>query len=80
MGYFLGCGRVQKLCWGFLVQTNDFCFLSSALFLLYHAALILYGGGGRVGAGGGGGGGGVGSLAMYPSSIMNCRNNPCFTP
>ena len=39
---FWGCwGRVQKLFWGLLIQTNDFCFLSFALFLLYHVVVSL---------------------------------------
>ena len=36
MVYFWGWGRVQKLFWGVLLQTNNFCFHSIALFLLYH--------------------------------------------
>ena len=39
MGYFWGWGRVQKLFWGLLIQTNNFCFLSLAQFLLYHVVL-----------------------------------------
>ena len=39
MGYFWGWGRVQKLFWGLLIETNNFCFLSFALFLLYHVVL-----------------------------------------
>ena len=31
--------RVQKLFWGLLILTNNFCFLSFALFLLYHVGL-----------------------------------------
>ena len=44
MGYFWGLGRVQKLFWGLLIWTNNFCFLSFALFLLYHVVLSLCGG------------------------------------
>ena len=39
MGYFWGRGWVQKLFWGLLIQTNNFCFLSFALLLLYHVVL-----------------------------------------
>ena len=39
MGYFLGWGMVQKLFRGLLIKTNNFCFLSFALFLLYHVVL-----------------------------------------
>ena len=42
MGYFWGRGRVQKLFWGLLIWTNDFCFLRFALFLLYHVVLSLW--------------------------------------
>ena len=42
MGYFWGWGGVQKLFWGLLIYTNDFCFLSFALFLLYHVVLSLW--------------------------------------
>ena len=42
MGFFQGWGRVQKLFWGLLIQTNNFCFLSFALFLLYHVVLSLW--------------------------------------
>ena len=45
MGYFLGCGRFQKLFWGLLIKINDFCLLSFALFLLYYVVLSLCGGG-----------------------------------
>ena len=45
-GYFGGWGRGQKLFWGLLMQTNNFCFLSFALFLLYHVVLSSCGGGG----------------------------------
>ena len=34
LGYFWGCGRVQKLFWGLLIQTNKFCFQSTAPSLL----------------------------------------------
>ena len=44
MWYFLGWGRVQKLLWGLLIETNNFCFQSIALFLLYHVVLSLCGG------------------------------------
>ena len=44
MGNFCGWGRIQKLFWGLLIQTNNFCFLSFALFLLYHVVLSLCGG------------------------------------
>ena len=43
MGYFWGWGRVQKLFWGLLIWTNNFCFLSFALYLLYHLVLSLCG-------------------------------------
>ena len=38
--YFWGWGRVQKLFWDLLIQTYDFCFLSFALFLLYHVVVV----------------------------------------
>ena len=46
MGFLWGWGRVQKLLWGLLIETNSFCFLSFALFLLYHVVLSSCGGGG----------------------------------
>ena len=47
MGYFWGWGWVQKLFWGLLMQTNNFCCLGFALFLLYNLVLSSCGGGGR---------------------------------
>ena len=41
-GPFLGLGCIR----GLLIWTNNFCFLSFALFLLYHVVLSLCGGGG----------------------------------
>ena len=35
-GYFLGQSEVQKLFWGLLMYTNNFCFLSIAQFRRYH--------------------------------------------
>ena len=50
IGYSSGRVRVQKLIWGLFIKTNDFCFLSFALFLLYHVVLsswwVVVGGGG----------------------------------
>ena len=43
MGYFWGRGRAQKLFWGLLTYTDNFCFLSFALFLLYNVVLSLCG-------------------------------------
>ena len=37
--YFWDWGRVQKLFLGLIIQTNNFCFLSFDLFLLYHVVL-----------------------------------------
>ena len=34
-GLFWGRGRAQKLFWGLLIYTSNFCFQSIALFLLY---------------------------------------------
>ena len=42
MGYFLGRGRVQKLFCGLLIWTNNFCFQSITLFMLYHVVLSLW--------------------------------------
>ena len=39
--YFWGRGTVQKLFWSHLIQTNNFCFQSIALFLLYPVVLSL---------------------------------------
>ena len=36
MGYFWGLGKVQKLFWGVLIWTTNFCFLKEARFRLYH--------------------------------------------
>ena len=44
MGYCWVWGRVQKLFWGLLIEANNFCFLSFALFLLYHVVLSSCGG------------------------------------
>ena len=46
MGFFGDRGRVQKLFLGLLIYTNNFCFKSIALFILYHIVLDLCGGGG----------------------------------
>ena len=40
MGYFWGLGRVQKLFRSVLLYTNNFCFVSIAVFLLSHALYI----------------------------------------
>ena len=66
MGYFWGWGRVQRLFWGLLIQTNNFCFLSFALFLLYHVVLSLCGGMG----GGGGVGGGIPSNYLVSTQLQ----------
>ena len=42
MVYVWVWGRVQKLFWGLLIQTNNFCFQNIALFLLYHVVLSLW--------------------------------------
>ena len=39
IGYFQGWGRFQKLFGGLLIYTNNFCFLTFALYLLYHVVL-----------------------------------------
>ena len=39
-GLFLS--TVQKLLWGLLIYTNNFCFLNFALFLLYHVVEFLW--------------------------------------
>ena len=46
MGYFWGWSTVQKLLLGLLILTNNFCFMSFALSLLYHVVLSLCGSGG----------------------------------
>ena len=55
IGCFLGWDRVQKLFWGLLIETKNFCFQSIALFQLYHVVLSSCGGvgGGWVDGGGG---------------------------
>ena len=50
-GLCLGWGRIQKLLWGLLISTNNFCFLSLALFLL---SLVVLSSWWVVGGGGGG--------------------------
>ena len=34
--------RIEKLLWGLFIWTNNFCFLSIALFLLFHVVLSLW--------------------------------------
>ena len=64
MGYFWGLGRVQKLFWGLLIWTNDFCFLSFDLFLLFHVALSSCGWWVE------GGGGSQQLLSLNPTTVM----------
>ena len=64
----MGWGRVQKLFWGLLIKTNNFCFLSIALFRLYHVVFSLCGGGGGV-VGGGGVGGGIPSDYLVSTQL-----------
>ena len=60
MEYFWGWGRVQKLFRGLMF----FCFLSYALFLLYHIVLSSCGGGG------GGGWCSQRLLCLNPTTVM----------
>ena len=46
MAFFWGRGRVQKLYWGLLIYTNNFCFQSFALYPLYYVVLSSCVGGG----------------------------------
>ena len=39
-GLFCGEGEVQKLFWGLVIYTNNFCFLSMAQFGLYRTVLF----------------------------------------
>ena len=65
--YFWGRGTVQKLFWSHLIQTNNFCFQSIALFLLYHVVLSSCGG---YVVGGGSGGGSQRLLCLNPTTVM----------
>ena len=70
MDNFWGRGRIQKLFLGLLIYTDNFCFLSWALFLLYHVVLSTWW---VVVVGGGGGGGWFPAITLsQPNYSYGC--------